>query len=107
MSQKIDGDAESECVSEAGDIGDRTLLGTRHSEGDGLRLSLDSTPKNEDVYISRDHELQQHPSTLNYIYPVNPLEKFPTPVFTDRKVPTGDIKQVGSFSNFLFWFSFC
>ncbi|KAL5145450.1 Fluoride export protein 2 [Glycine soja] len=58
MSQKIDGDAESECVSEAGDIGDRTLLGTRHSEGDGLRLSLDSTPKNEDVYISRDHELQ-------------------------------------------------
>ncbi|KAJ1380278.1 hypothetical protein SESBI_46173, partial [Sesbania bispinosa] len=94
VNQKIDDDAESECVSEAGDIGDRALHGTRHSESGGLRLSLDSTPENGSVYNPGDHELQQYPASLNYIYTVNRLEQFPTPVSTHGKVLPEDIKQL-------------
>jgi hypothetical protein len=101
VSQKVDGEAENhEFVSVAGDIGARTLQGGRKStEGGGFGLSIDHIiPENGSVYKQQEeYELQQLDS--NYI--VNPQEQFPTLVATSSKVHSEDIKQVGSFSNFL------
>jgi hypothetical protein len=104
VSQKVDGEAENhEFVSVAGDIGARTLQGGRKStESGGFRLSIDHIiPENGSVYKQQEeYELQQLDS--NYI--VNPQEQFPTLVATSSKVHSEDIKQVGSFSNFLLFF---
>ncbi|XP_027338972.1 uncharacterized protein LOC113852800 [Abrus precatorius] len=96
VSQKVDDDdAESERVSEAGDIGDRALHGPRHSESSSLRLSLDSTQESGVVCIPGDHELhlQQNLASLNYVYSVTPLEQFPTPVSISGEVLYQDKKQ--------------
>ena len=95
VSQKWDDDTESS-VSEAGDIGDRVVHARRHS------LSLNGTPENGRFSISEDHELQQYPEPLNYIYSVDPSTQHSTPVSTNGKFGSQDIKQVGSLAIFIF-----
>ncbi|XP_061341977.1 uncharacterized protein LOC133288269 isoform X4 [Gastrolobium bilobum] len=92
ISQKVDDDddAESECVSEAGDIGDRVLHGPRHSE---------RSSENGGVYIHGDHELHQYPAALNYDSYVKSFEPIQTPVSTSGKVLSEDIKQLQELDN--------
>ncbi|KAM1074531.1 hypothetical protein ACFX1T_019467 [Malus domestica] len=65
---QIDDDNESECVSEAGDIGDRALHSNRHSESGSVCLF-----PSEDVQLQSYGFWGHDPVASNAISPVTPL----------------------------------
>eukprot|EP00258_Populus_trichocarpa_P042040 XP_024458059.1 fluoride export protein 2 isoform X2 [Populus trichocarpa] len=91
---QVDGDIESENVSEAGDIGDRALHSKRHNESGSISLSIDSELENGTVFplsndnFLRSHGLWAHDSTaLNTRSPVLPSpEEIVSPISTDAVV---------------------
>lgn len=87
ISHHADDDAESESVSEAGDIGDRALCSRRRSESSSFHLSFDRTPETRvTVPIPASNSLS-HVTT--------PAELM-TPVSANEKVDSEDIKNVSS-----------
>ena len=87
----LDNDAESESVSEAGDIGDRALHSWRRSHSVSLHSSFDQAPENGEVHAS------------NPVSCGRPLPYIMTPLPTNGKM-TGseDIKQVSSITVLLY-----
>ncbi|XP_027914067.1 fluoride export protein 2-like isoform X2 [Vigna unguiculata] len=66
ISHHTDNDDECERVSEAGDIGDRALPSTRHSESGSTHFSFDIRPEENEVVVSTEEEEILHPnSTLS------------------------------------------
>lgn len=75
---QIDEDNESECVSEAGDIGDRALHSNRHSESGSICLF-----PSEDVQLQTYGLWGRDPVTSKAISPVTPLpEEIISPLST-------------------------
>ena len=83
----LDDDAESDNVSEAGDIGDHALHSQRRSESGNLHFSLDLKPE--------DREVQEYPSAAsNAISFLKSSAHITTPLSTNGNVGSEDIKQV-------------
>eukprot|EP00257_Ricinus_communis_P024780 XP_025012194.1 fluoride export protein 2 isoform X1 [Ricinus communis] len=97
---QIGDDAESENVSEAGDIGDRALNSSRHSDSGSIRVSIDSALENGVVFpiqennFLQSHGFRSHSSAAFNASPVSPLpEEIISPLSTDAIVCAKDNQQ--------------
>ncbi|KAL2339821.1 hypothetical protein Fmac_007761 [Flemingia macrophylla] len=89
-SRHTDNDAESESVSEAGDIGDRALPSRRFSESSNFNLSFDKRSENEAV-VSIPEDYGLHPNSS--VMPL-PLPHISTsPLSSDAIVGSQDTKH--------------
>lgn len=94
---QIDNDAESESVSEAGDIGDRALPSRRYSGRSSFSLSFDHRSEENGAVVSihDEHNLQPCPSFSHHDVAVRPLPpELASPLSTDAIESSEDTKPV-------------
>ncbi|XP_022141383.1 fluoride export protein 2 [Momordica charantia] len=100
---QTDGDAESESVSEAGDIGDRALYSNRFSDSERFSLSFDRVlengavapiPENNTFLHSYGFWGRESATVSTAVSPVSPLaEEIVSPIATCPMVHSEDTKQ--------------
>lgn len=105
---QTDGDAESESVSEAGDIGDRALYSNRFSDSERFSLSFDRVlengavapiPENNTFLHSYGFWGRESATVSTAVSPVSPLaEEIVSPIATCPMVHSEDTKQVSFIS---------
>ncbi|XP_057728466.1 uncharacterized protein LOC130944253 [Arachis stenosperma] len=88
-----DDDAESESVSEAGDIGDRALPSRRFSGTNSFRFSFDETKSDENGGTAADVEQLQPPRASSAIRPLPPQLVASPLSTTDAVLPSEEPKK--------------
>ncbi|KAL1309927.1 hypothetical protein AAHE18_17G213800 [Arachis hypogaea] len=88
-----DDDAESESVSEAGDIGDRALPSRRFSATNSFRFSFDETKSDENGGTAADVEQLQPPRASSAIRPLPPQLVASPLSTTDAVLPSEEPKK--------------